>query len=103
MEKQHKHLYHLCTDWMWHKVSGGTRSRFTALEQSDILEALEQIEEQDHNQEFFRLIRKIRESGEQETDLTILPAFLETNRERALYEALMGLIEHNQHRTIYST
>jgi hypothetical protein len=103
MEKRHKHLYEIWTHWTWPKFTRSKHNGFQSkLDHMDVLDALEQIEEQEQKQEFFRLTEKIREFGMKGVDLAILPELLETDRERALYEALMEVIKHSQSSLLYT-
>ena len=74
--------------------------------QTDTLVLLDKIEarEQTREQEFFRLIGQIQkvdmEGTERESELLMLPELLKTKRERAVYSALMRLINADRERLI---
>lgn len=62
----------------------------------DALLALQRLEDQEQAREhaFFCITEKIYESGQEETELEVaLPGLLKTERERALYNALMEIIK----------
>jgi hypothetical protein len=75
-------------------------------EQTDTLVLLDKIEarEQAKEQEFFRLIGQIQkidmEGTEKKSELLMLPELLKTKRERAVYSALMRLINADRKRLI---
>ena len=69
----------------------------------DALIALQRLEDHEQAREhaFFCITEKIHESGREETDLeATLPELLKTDRERALYDALMEIIKAKQERLI---
>jgi hypothetical protein len=74
--------------------------------QTDTLALLDKIEEREQakEQEFFRLIGQIQkvdmEGTERESELLTLPELLKTKRERAVYSALMRLINADRERLI---
>ena len=73
------------------------------IDQMDALAALKRLEEQEQSREqaFFCITETIQESGREGIELEIaLPELLTTDRERALYDALMEIIETKQKRLI---
>ena len=69
----------------------------------DALAALQRLEDHEQAKEhaFFCITEKLHESGTEETELEVtLPELLKTERERALYDALMEIINAKQNRLI---
>ena len=102
MEKQVKHRIQLWTrTWpkaLWRKPE----QHNAALEQTDVIDALAQLEAQEQKQEFFHLTAKIREFGVKEAGLADrLTDFLETQREWALYEALVGVLRQSSEQSYH--